>query len=68
MQCYEGSMDQWKSILRAPFNEDVELRVSDGVEEYSLRYFRRTEEGWVDSKHKTPLPNRLKVLAWRERK
>jgi hypothetical protein len=61
-------MDQWKSILRAPLNQDVELWVSDGVEEYSLKNFRRTEGGWIDSKYKLPLPNRFKILAWREQK
>jgi hypothetical protein len=62
-------MDKWKSIFRAPFDRDIEVWVTDGVEEYCLGYpCRRTEEGWLDAKHKTPLPNRLKVMAWREQR
>jgi hypothetical protein len=61
-------MDQWKPTFRAPLNRDVEVLVTDGIAEYSLGHpCRRTEDGWIDSKYKTVLPSRLKVLAWRER-
>ncbi len=61
-------MNKWNPIFRAPLDQDVEVWVTDGVEEYRLGYpCRRTEDGWIVSKHKTPLPNKLKVLAWRER-
>jgi len=61
-------MDQWKSISRAPLNRDVEVWVTDGVEDYRLgSVCRRTEDGWIYSKFKSPVPARLKLLAWRER-
>jgi len=61
-------MEKWTSILLAPLNRDVELWVTDGVEEYRLSFpCRRTEEGWIISKLKIPLPSRLKPLAWRAR-
>ena len=60
-------MDPWKPDFRAPLNLDVEVLATDGIEEFRLAY-RRTEEGWINSKYKTPLPHRLRVLAWRERK
>jgi hypothetical protein len=61
-------MIQWQSIFRVPLNKDVEVRVTDGVEEYRLGFSCfRTEDGWIMTKSKVPLPSRLKPVAWRER-
>jgi hypothetical protein len=62
-------MVTWKSIFLAPLDQDVEVLVTDGIEEYHLRFpCRRTESGWINSRFQTPLPNRLKILGWRVRK
>ena len=48
-------MNKWNPIFRAPHDQDVEVWVTDGVEEYRLGYpCRRTEDGWIVSKHRTP--------------
>jgi hypothetical protein len=61
-------MIQWKPIVRAPFNRDVEIWVTDGVDDYRFGTpCRRTEDGWIISRFRTPLPSRLKPIAWRER-
>jgi hypothetical protein len=58
---------QWKPPLYAPPDRDAQVRLTDGVEEYCPRFLcRRTEDGWINSKFKTPVPNRFKILAWRQ--
>jgi hypothetical protein len=60
------AMGQWKAPVVAPRDRDVEVRLTDGVEEYLPTFLcRRTEEGWINSKFKTALPNRYKIVAWR---
>lgn len=59
-------MGQWKSIVYAPLNRDAEVLVTDGVKEYRSGICYRTDDGWMRSKLNTPLPLRLRVLAWRE--
>jgi hypothetical protein len=67
----EGAMDDPRAFRKssnpAPLNRDVEVWVTDGVQEYRLRVpCRRTEDGWIDARLKIPLSHRLKVLAWRQ--
>jgi hypothetical protein len=62
-------MRQWKSIGYAPLDRDVEVWVTDGVEEYCPSFlYRLTDDGWINTKNKRPLPNRFKVIFWREPK
>jgi hypothetical protein len=61
-------MGQWKPPIYAPLDRDVEVRLTDGVEEYRPSFLcRRTEDGWTNSKYKTLLSSRFKVVAWRQR-
>jgi hypothetical protein len=63
------AMGQWKPIVYAPLNRDVEVRVTDGVEEYCPGFLcRRTDDGWINSRFKSPLSSRFKIVAWREPK
>ncbi len=58
---------QWRPISQVPLNRDVEVWVTDGVDEYRFStQCRRTEDGWIYSKFKSPVPARFKLLAWRE--
>ena len=62
-------MGEWKSKGYAPLKRDLEVWVTDGVEEYCLGVLcHRTDEGWINSKLRVPLSHRLKVIAWREPK
>jgi hypothetical protein len=62
-------MSPWKPIPYAPINRDVEVWVTDGVEEFLLGFpCRRTESGWVHSRLATPVPERLKLIFWRDLK
>jgi hypothetical protein len=55
-------------MSRAPYNRDVDLLVTDGVEDFRLnRPCRRTEAGWIYSTIKSLVPSRFKLLGWRER-
>jgi hypothetical protein len=56
MRPFVGKND-WRSIEDAPFEEDVELFVTDMCGSfYGLRFpCRRTAEGWVSSTTGTPL-------------
>jgi hypothetical protein len=57
----------WKPIFGAPLNQDVDVWVTDGVEEFRLGLpCRRTEDGWVLTKTKDRLPERLKLIFWRD--
>lgn len=63
-----GKYVDWRLIASAPFEEDVELVVSDvDGSLYGLRHpCRRTAEGWVSSDTRTPLavtPMRWKPYA-----
>jgi hypothetical protein len=58
---------KFRNTRWAPLNQDVEVLVTDGVEEYLIHFpCRRTENGWIDSKFKAPLSETLKVVAWRK--
>ena len=52
-----GKYVDWRLIVTAPFEEDVELFVTDvDGSLYGLRHpCRRTAEGWVRSDTRTPL-------------
>jgi hypothetical protein len=60
-------MREWKSVVYAQLNRNVEVWVTDGVEEYCPRFLcRLTDDGWLNSKNSTTLPSRFRVVAWRE--
>jgi hypothetical protein len=55
------AMGQWKPPLYAPLDRDVQVRLTDGVEERSPSFLcRRIEDGWINSKFKTRFPTGLK--------
>jgi len=48
-------------------NRAVEVWVTDGVEEFLLGFScRRTESGWIHATLATPVPERLKLIWWRD--
>ena len=60
-------MGAWQPIVRAPLNRDVEIWVTDGIEEFAFGFpCRRTEHGWIVAKLGTTLPERLKLIFWRD--
>lgn len=60
---------RWKSAGHAPLNRDVEVWLTDGVEEYSPSFlYRLTDDGWIITKNKRALPSRFKIVFWREPK
>ena len=62
-----GMERPWKPIFRAPLNKDVEVWVTDGIDEFRLGFpCRRTDDGWIHARSKDRLPERLKLIYWRE--